>query len=324
PRLWLARGRRYAELKRWKEADADLDKAAKLKPDDPQVWTERGRVYAEHGQPDKAAADFDRALSLVKELDEAWGNDREGTLTQLVRWDDVFAQVVKLRPTDKRLWLARMQRFARVRDWAKASAAAAPWMKLEPDEHLHLAWFYDAVLRLQLGDVQGYRKVCRDMLMRFGQTKDLTIAERTVRSCLLASVALDDLKPVFPLAEQLVTGTETHVYRRWFLLTRGAVDYRAGKYASAIDWLRKSMDASQPVPQRDAFAMLFLAMAQHRVGQTAEARGLLQQASQWMEERARSLEPGDLGVEGSDWMRIQITHREAEALIGKEGRGPTK
>jgi len=197
-------------------------------------------------------------------------------------------------------------------------------MELDPDEHLHLAWFYQSVLRLQLGDVQGYRKVCQDMLTRFGQTKELTIAERTARSCLLAPAALDDLKPVFQLAEQLVTGTEKHWGHRWFLLPLGAADYRAGKYASAIDWLRKSLDASQPVPQRDAFATLFLAMAQYRVGQTTEARRLLKQAGQWMEERARSLEPGDLGVEWSDWMRIQIVHREAEQLIHGSAPGSGK
>ena len=52
PRLWLARGRRHAELKRWKEADADLARAIALKPDDPQVRAEAGRICAEHGRPD--------------------------------------------------------------------------------------------------------------------------------------------------------------------------------------------------------------------------------------------------------------------------------
>src|SRR5262249_56054692 len=121
-------GGREGEVRGRKEAEAERKKAAERKPDDPQVWAERGRVYAEHGQPDKAAADVDRALSLVKEPDEAWGDDREAMVTQLVRWDDVFTRVVKLRPTDKRLWLARLQRFARAGDWANASAAAARWM----------------------------------------------------------------------------------------------------------------------------------------------------------------------------------------------------
>src|SRR5205085_1783180 len=127
----------------------------------------------------------------------------------------------KRRPKDKRLWIARVQRFARRSEWDKASEAAARWKELDADEHLHLAWFYDSVLRLQLGDVPGYRQVCHDMLTRFGQTKDPVIVERTARTCLLRPAALDDLQPVSALAEQLVSGTEGHWARRWFLLTRG-------------------------------------------------------------------------------------------------------
>ena len=51
----------HPALTEYTDKHPDLDKAAKLKPDDPQVWDERGRIYAEHGQPDKAAADFARS-----------------------------------------------------------------------------------------------------------------------------------------------------------------------------------------------------------------------------------------------------------------------
>jgi tetratricopeptide (TPR) repeat protein len=66
PRLWLARGRRHAELKRWKEADADLARAIALRPHDPQVWTEAGRICAEHGRPDRAAEWFGRSLRVLQ------------------------------------------------------------------------------------------------------------------------------------------------------------------------------------------------------------------------------------------------------------------
>jgi tetratricopeptide (TPR) repeat protein len=218
----------------------------------------------------------------------------------------------------------RVHRFARMSEWKQASEAATRWQELEADEDPHLAWFYDSVLRLQLGDAPGYREVCHDMLTRFGQAKDPVIVERTARTCLLRPAAIDDLKPVFALAEQLVSGTKNHWARRWFLLTRGAAEYRAGNYAGAIDWLEKSMDAKEPAPQRDAFAALFLAMALHHQGQTGEARRRLNQAGRWLEERTRSLEPGDLGEEWSDWTRIEIVRREAEALLLKPASGPIK
>jgi tetratricopeptide (TPR) repeat protein len=63
-RLWLARGRRLADLKRWNKADADLARAAELKPDDPHIWRERGRVSTRLGKADQAAAFLARARAL--------------------------------------------------------------------------------------------------------------------------------------------------------------------------------------------------------------------------------------------------------------------
>src|SRR5439155_9445638 len=116
PRLWLARGRRHAELKQWEKADADLAKAAKLKADDQQVWAERGRVYAEHGQPDKAAADFAKALDLMAEPKEG-SQEPAGIHTEVAERDDVFGRVLKGRPNEKRLWIARAHHLARTGRW---------------------------------------------------------------------------------------------------------------------------------------------------------------------------------------------------------------
>jgi tetratricopeptide (TPR) repeat protein len=63
-RLWLARGRRLADLKRWQKADADLARAAELQPDDPQVWRERSRVATGLGQPARAAPFLAKARAL--------------------------------------------------------------------------------------------------------------------------------------------------------------------------------------------------------------------------------------------------------------------
>jgi serine/threonine protein kinase/tetratricopeptide (TPR) repeat protein len=63
-RLWLARGRRLADLKRWHKADADLARAAELKPDYPQVLRERSRVATGLGKPAQATAFLARARAL--------------------------------------------------------------------------------------------------------------------------------------------------------------------------------------------------------------------------------------------------------------------
>ena len=101
--LYLARGRRLAELGRWDQAEADLAKAVSLKPDNAQVWKDCGITHAEFGRAEQAAGDF------VKALDSPGGSEPgAGVPGELARWDPVFDRVTGLRPKDKRLWDARL------------------------------------------------------------------------------------------------------------------------------------------------------------------------------------------------------------------------
>jgi tetratricopeptide (TPR) repeat protein len=318
PRLWLARGRRFAELKRWDKADADLARAAELKPDDPHVWKERGCIYAEHGRADKAAADFAKALALlpdaeqlVPDSEKLWESDRAGIGRELVQWDEVFDRVVRLRPTDARLWAERGGHFARRRQWPQAATALAKAVELTPS--VHLPYFFRAAVCLELGDADGYRQTCREMLTRFGRTKNPYIADRTAKTCLLAPGAVRDLKPVMELAEQAVTGTEKNGCYGWFLLARGMADYRAGRFAGALTWINKCLAAdSQYQPASlDATAWLIAAMAHHQLGRPEPAGAALDQALKMMAQQS----PGDPGVDWDDWLRFQILHREAKAVV---------
>jgi tetratricopeptide (TPR) repeat protein len=309
PRLWLARGRRFAELKQWDKADADLAKAAQLKPDDSRIWRERGRIYAEFGQSDKAAADFAKALAL-------WSNSA-GTKDDLGQWDELFDRVVKLRPKDAQLWMARANRYGRRGQWPQAGADLAKAIDLDPSDHQ--AWFQSAAVRLQLGDVEGYRRACRQMLTRFGRTKDLYIADKTAKTCLLAPDAVSDLKPVTELAEQVVTGTENERCYCWFLLVRGMADYRHGRFASALTWIDKCLAADskgQPV-SLDATAGLMAAMAHHQLGRR-------QRASEALDKAVKLMEQQPAGAPDFDWddrLRFQIVRREAEALVKGTEKG---
>jgi tetratricopeptide (TPR) repeat protein len=321
PGLWLARGRRFAELKQWDKADADLARAAELNPSDPQLWRERGRIYAESGQPEKAAADFARALAPVPDSAdpwfEPWWSDAAGIRDDLARWDEAFDRVVKLRPRDAQLWIARANHFGRQGRWPQAATAMAQVIELDPSDHG--AWFQQAAVRLQLGDLEGYRRACRELLSRFGQTNDPMIAARTAQACLLLPNAVSDPQLVTKLAERAVTGTEKHSSYRWFLLVRGMADYRDGRFASALTWLDKSLAADRVPgwPGLDATAHLFLAMAREELKQPDKARQALGNACRLMEQKS----PGDPELSWLDWLRFQVVRREAEALAkGTEQR----
>jgi choice-of-anchor C domain-containing protein len=122
PRLYLARAGRLTELKRTKEAEADLAKAVQLKPDDPEVWMERGRTYLALGQSDKAAADFAKALEL---LPENRGDTRREIYAELDREDQLLAKVVALRPKDGNLAAFVRAREANARNSGPAGVVLA-------------------------------------------------------------------------------------------------------------------------------------------------------------------------------------------------------
>jgi serine/threonine-protein kinase len=229
----------------------------------------------------------------------------------------VFSRVIKLRPKDRSLWIAKVRRLASQGKWGDAEIAVAHAIDIDPSDHY--AWYSDSVFRLETGDVEGYKKVCRDMLARFGQPKDAYLAERTSKTCLLVPDAVPDLKPVVQLAEFAITGTERNSAYKWFLLARGMADYRMGELQMAIDRLQKSLTPGQETLYLDSTASLFIAMAQHKLGKPDEARETLFKTFTLADQKIPKLGAGGLGEDWADWLRFQIVRREAEALILRRG-----
>src|SRR5262249_45589623 len=239
-------------------------------------------------------------------------------------WDEAFAALVKQRPKDKRVWIGRVRGLARRAQWQKALDALGKLIELDPSDHS--VWYHDAVLRLPLGDRKGYRRTCRGMLKRFGQTEHALVAERVVEICALVPDAVDDRKVLVKLAEQAVRSTakDGAAAQKWFHLAEGMARYRDGQFASARDRLVKNLPPAAPEEyQCDRFAYVFLAMAYHRLGKTDQDPAALQKAGE-AEANYPNSESGDLGLGWGGRLMFQAVRSEAEALIGKQGRGPTK
>src|SRR5262249_47750064 len=160
-------------------------------------WHHRATAFARLGQWDKAATDFAKVLSLVPPSNNPWYNDRGAIDSEIMRLDEVFNAVANLRPNDVQLWIARANYHARRRAWQQAAAATAKVTELDPSDHSN--WYHESVLQLQLGDIEGYRRTCREMLSRFGQTEDANIAERTAKTCLLVPQKVSESKLVMKL-----------------------------------------------------------------------------------------------------------------------------
>jgi formylglycine-generating enzyme required for sulfatase activity/tetratricopeptide (TPR) repeat protein len=271
----------------------------------PQVWKERGRLHAEAGHVEEAAADYAHALELAPR--SPW------MAADVAQRDDVFDRVFQARPQDSRLWFARLDWLGRRGRWRDAAVLSAKLVDLEPANATW--WFYDAALRLQTGDTEGYRRDCREMLSRFQGTIYPYVADYTAKTCLLQPDAVADLQPVLKLARHPLTGMENDVAYPWFLLCKALADYRTGRFGEAVDGINRMA----PTPDgecRDATAYVVLALAQHRRSLPDEARQALSQARLIRNRKWPKLDAGEL-FDGNwpDWLRCEVLRREAEPLI---------
>lgn len=97
PAALIDRGTAYSELKNYRAALADLDKALVVAPDSVMGYTVRGVVYLRTFKPEKAIADFDRALAIKPDdkyavVNRAGAylmlNDPASQAQQTVKWLD--------------------------------------------------------------------------------------------------------------------------------------------------------------------------------------------------------------------------------------------
>jgi serine/threonine protein kinase/formylglycine-generating enzyme required for sulfatase activity/tetratricopeptide (TPR) repeat protein len=313
----LVRAWEFAKADKWTDAEAEFRKAADAKPDDPQVFRWRGVIKAEAKHFDEAAADFDKALELQRwNARTSWSN--HGGIDETVcQCDDVFGRVAKLRPIDYNLWVARARWFAQRGRWKEAADACAEILKRDPEDAEH--WFMDAPLRLQLGDVHGYRQDCEEMVSRFAALHSPERGDQVAKTCSLLPDAVKDKLTVNQMADRALLGTEKKETYPWFMLCRALAHYRAEEYLHVYDKLGKVLSAQAPFAGIDATAHAVLAMTRWQSDQKDVARKELEQARDLIDKKVPKVDRGErFGNDWHDWLRCRILLREAETLI--EGR----
>jgi WD40 repeat protein len=208
----------------------------------------------------------------------------------------------------------RGHKHASAEQWKEAAADLTAAVRARPDDHW--LWVIATELLVMSGDVEGYRKHCRDMLEQFGETKNPIIAERTAKACLLMPDGISDLTPVLRLSDLALDGTEKHGYYNYFLMANGLAKYRAGQFDRAIEQSKKCLTPEQPVIGWNGPAYLVLAMAHHRLGHADEAKQALDKAREIID--VDSWPKVGSGNLGDGWHDVLITHllrQEAEQMI---------
>jgi eukaryotic-like serine/threonine-protein kinase len=309
--LWADRGDVHAKRQDWDRAIADCSQAVRLEPNTPRICSALMSKYAQSQRWDQAAAAANQALLTAPVPENAWFKTPQIVIAA-AEWQEIFERLVKLRPKDPRPWTARIDFLANRGQWQEASELL-PGL-LEVDAADHWTWYSASVLHLQNGNADGHRRVCDEMLRRFSGTTDPNVAERTAKTLLLVPGVVADVEVPRKLALLAAAGDPSF---KWFHLVSGLAEYRAGNFEAAIECLQKCISSPAGQLYCDESALVVQAMAEHRLGRSADARETLKRADQLIAERVAKLEQGPL-VGWQEWIRLNVLRREAQALIDPE------
>jgi serine/threonine-protein kinase len=270
-------------------------------------------VLAELKQPDEAAAAFAQAMDLIPESrsDWYWTNPHPfGIGEALGPYDDIFARVVRIRPKDWNLLLARVNHLGRSGRSREAVEMTARLVELDPNQQY--PWYVLAALKLHAGDVEGYRLACREMLSRFGATTNPNVARRTCYALTNSPIAAADLPKVAGLL-----AVDTNQVNGFSLVARDILDFREGHQAKAIAALNMDLARFGPRSPQTAYGHFVLAMAHQHLGHRDDARRELDAGIGWLAQNTPSFDRGEKLPYGGwgDHLRAEIFRREAESLV---------
>ena len=240
----------------------------------------------------------------------------QGKLAEAVRIAD---ECLAANPNDPSLRFTKMKLLARGGDWQAAVAEAAKATELYPSEHAF--WALRSAPLLQAGNLEEYRRHCREANDRFANSTNAEFSDRVIRGYLLTPGSGPELDVVCQAAERNLAARLTERSVHYYEFTLGLADFRRGRYAAAVESLRKMIEkptyegGSQRAYSRDVSGYVVLAMSLHRQGKLEEARTALNQGLDLAKQKLPALGSPDLGA---DWWETLMAHQhtaEARALI---------
>src|SRR5262249_48628236 len=146
------RGDAYFRLRMWDRAVEDFTRAIASGVDNYSVRGQRGIAYYQLGECAKAIADCSKALALDPS-DWSCRVTRGDAYADLGRWDEA------------------------AKDFSRA-------IQLSPQEFT--SWYRLAYVQLAMGSIDRYRRVCEEMLTRFGRSDDPTTLSNLARALMEA------------------------------------------------------------------------------------------------------------------------------------------
>jgi len=239
--------------------------------------------------------------------------------SQAQKWQsaaDSYSKVIARDQSRRDAYHSRGWAHAELEKWSLAEADFAKATELSPENAG--IWYFRALVCLARDDIDGYRNTCAGMLDRFGRTPRPGDAYWLAWTCALRADSTNEPARAVGLAEGLVADATPDFDN---LAVLGAALYRAGRYSEAAKRLHEAV-AAQPTDsmqrQPITYTWLFLAMAEHQLGHSDQARKWLDGAADAFAERDRKEGAVAPANDGNPWNRrvtLQLLRREAEALL---------
>jgi serine/threonine protein kinase len=183
-----------------------------------------------------------------------------------------------------------------------------------------------AVATCKAGDWSRYEQVRQIALERYGDTQNPIVAEQIMKACMLRPAdpaAMAKIAKLATFLENAIGIADSQVIqdtsKSWACLSLALWNHRRGNPEQVIRWGELTLQHDLVDQDRVACFRLLLAMARQQMGETEQARMLLEEAAKsiraMMVSSSEKLDNDIIAWVG--WNTAQILQEEAEAMIGR-------
>jgi tetratricopeptide (TPR) repeat protein len=331
----------YRFRRKWDKAEASLREAIRLQPGNSLAHTNLGYVLEQLGRSEEALVTAREAVRIQPspsaQAQLSWILKRQGKSAEADEAFEAALQLLPARGGSRAHFCCMYGRFVAAEKYLMDDVRANTIDTLAP--------MILALVKLKLGDRQGYEAVCRDMLARFGESDVPGSLERAAKSCLWTPEVVGEVADLKRMTDVAVQRSKEDPVLYYFVFARGLAAYRAGDFEEAVTLCRDSRAKNVHAPSKresagiakadrrndaaprlakgspkyaplNAYSLVVEAMALHKQDKSADARAALERAAAIARDSFPDA-PDDLGTLWEGWVIYDILSREAEALLAE-------
>ena len=282
-----------------------LESEGKL-PESEQVDRQALDIYLKQGDTENPQA-LSEVENLVRVLkSEKKFNDAEHLL------DEILTPGLMGKISSQRLLSLRADLRGRSGQWQEAADDAALAFEYQPTD-LGLYSMLAALL-VEAKERPRYEQFCHTLLTKFSDTTNVYVADQVAKASLFLPGTSTNMETAYRLADLPVTrGTNDPEAMPYFEVCKALSEYRQGHYDEAIEWAQQPLKIDGNESHGHAYAIL--AMANWRLGKTAEAQAMLAKGNDLAPQSMPVEIVEDPGDRWEHWLYARIQMDEATALL---------